>query len=228
MDPRARAFVIFIFFLFLINSPPPQQGYDVHSLYDEVIEQEWAELDILNTTRYGDFDATKNKWLNISGLREEEGYAWELLGPVQQRATERTKHILGDAADAFLEGSTEDPKAIPVYRNISGYVQGEWFRSPLGRVRHPSDLNTSTLFENPSPESQYDRNLTGTGGMVRLHLTESEGRKWRNENGTISQITARIIIGDDDSVGDNWWEFNLNGVHFPKFGGAVLTTTSDR
>lgn len=227
-DPRQFLFIIVL--LLLINSPEPQQqAFTTRSRFDETVTREWDELEILNRTRYGDFDARKDKWLNITGLRDEDGFAWDLLDPVRQRATTQTKGLLGVAADGSLDGTLGDTPSIPVYRNVSGYVQGEWVRSPLGRVRHPSDMNTSEIMpENPFPMAEYDRNLTGTGGPVRLHITELEGRMQTDENRTISEITARIVIGDNASIGGNWWEFVLHGVHFPSFGGSVLTTTSDR
>lgn len=228
-DPRQ--FVFFIILLLLINSPEPQQqaGYNTRSRYNEVIEREWEELDVLNRTRYGDFDPGKNQWLNITGLREEDGFAWDLLEPVRRRATEQTKGLLGEKAESWLKGTVGEEESIPVYRNISGYVQGEWVRSSLGRIRHPSDMNASALLpEYPFPLAEYDRNLTGTGGPVRLHITELEGRMRTDENRTISEVSARVVIGDDESWGDNWWEFAVNGLHYPEFGGAVLTTTSER
>lgn len=226
-DPRS--FLFFIILLLLINSPEPQsQAFNARTRYDEVLDREWDELDILNRTRYGDFDASKDKWLNISGLRQEDGFVWDLLAPVHEHATEQTKRLLGVSADAFLDG-TESRQSIPVYRNISGYVQGEWVRSPLGRIRHPTDLNTSALLpENPFPLAEFDRNLTGAGGMVRLHFSELEGRMRTDENRSVSEVSARIVIGDKDSFGGSWWEFVLNGVHFPSFGGSVLTTTSEK
>lgn len=227
-DPRS--FLFFIILLLLINSPSPeQQGFDVRQRYEDVLEREWDELDILNRTRYGDLNTSKNQWLNISGLREEDGFAWDLLRPVQQRAREQTKRLLGASPDAFLDG-TPNAQNVPVYRNISGYIQGEWSRSPLGRVQHPADMNTSTFgLEGPFEMAQFfDRNLTGTGGTIRIHITELEGRMRTDENRSISEVTARVVIGDNGSVGGNWWEFVLNGVHFPRFGGSILTTTSDR
>jgi mitofusin len=227
-DPRS--FLFFIILLLIINSPEPQsQNFHARSQYDDLIEHEWDELDILNRTRYGDFDAGKEKWLNISGLREQDRFAWDLLGPVQQRATEQVKGLLGTTADAFLDGTAEETGDVPIYRNVSGYVQGEWVRSSLGRVRKPSDLNTTAIPENtPFPVFEYERNLTGHGGRLRIHITELEGRMQTDENRTVSEVTARVIIGDSGSVGGNWWEFVLNGVHFPQYGGSVLTTTSER
>ncbi|PSN66279.1 hypothetical protein BS50DRAFT_554510 [Corynespora cassiicola Philippines] len=226
-DPRQVLF--FIILLLLINSPEPQQqAYNTRSRYEDVLDREWTQLDVLNRTRYGDFDGA-NKWLNITGLREEDGFVWDLLEPVRSKAKEQTKVVLGDTADSALDGTIPDDQRIPVYRNISGYVQGEWARSPMGRVRHPSDLNLSAVVpESPFPVVEFDRNLTGTSGPVRLHITELEGKMRTDENRTVSEVQARMVVGDDSSFGDNWWEFVLHGVHFPQFGGSVLTTTSER
>lgn len=228
-DPRS--FFFFIVLLLLLNSSDPQPPFQPRSQYSTIIESEWSQLDVLNRTRYGDFDAGKNKWLNITGLRDEDGFDWYLLDRVKRRAEEETRRLLGTDAGAALDGVGDGGEiTIPVYRNISGYVQGEWFRSPLGHVRHPEELNASTVLPDGSSfqANEFERNLTGTGGMVRLHLTELEGRMRTDDNRTVSEVSARVIIGDNGSTGGNWWEFVLNGVHFPRFGGAILTTTSER
>lgn len=87
---------------------------------------------------------------------------------------------------------------------------------------------TAAMLDVPFPLADYDRNITGTGGLVRLHFVETEGRARTNPNRTVSELSARVVLGDKDSFGGNWFEFMVNGVHFPEFGAAVLTTTSDR
>ncbi|CAO2651979.1 Nn.00g002620.m01.CDS01 [Neocucurbitaria sp. VM-36] len=229
-DPRS--FLFFIILLLLIKSPEPQQtSFNARARYEELIEREYHQLDILNRTSYGDFDAKKDRWLNITGLRDEDGFAWELLDSVRQRAKEQSERLLGDGWRSILDGAQEDEKHdIPVYKNLSGYVQGEWIRSPLSRVQHPSDMgNSSMIPDNPFAHLvDFDRNLTGTGGPLRLHLTELEDKMRRDKNKTVSEISAKVVIGDDDSFGGNWWEFVAHGVHFLNSGTAVLTTTSDR
>ena len=221
-DPRQ--FLFFIILFLLINSPEPQNpGFNTRSRYDEVIEREWAQLEVLNTTSWGDFDVKEKKYVNITGLREEDRFVWDALGEVKSRARERMKGVLGERAHGWLEGQHQEAGKEMVYRNISGFVQGEWVRSPLSRIRYPVEMLNAT-----GTVPEFDRNLTGTHGMVRLHLTELEGRQRTDENRTVSELKARMVVGDADSWGDNWWEFNLNGVHYPEFGGAVLTTTSER
>ncbi|KAJ4376270.1 hypothetical protein N0V83_001553 [Neocucurbitaria cava] len=229
-DPRS--FLFFIILLLLINSPEPQTTtYNARARYEELIEREYYQLDLLNRTSYGDFDAKKDKWLNVTGLRDEDGFAWELLDPVRQRAKEQSERVLGDRWRSIIDGTLEDEgHDIPVYKNLSGYVQGEWVRSPLSRVQHPSDMgNSSMIPDNPFAHLvDFDRNLTGMGGPLRLHFTELEDKMRRNNNKTVSEISAKVVIGDDDSFGGNWWEFVAHGVHFPNSGTTVLTTTSDR
>ncbi|KAF2740137.1 hypothetical protein EJ04DRAFT_540238 [Polyplosphaeria fusca] len=229
-DPRS--FVFFIILLMLLNSPEPQQqAYSTRSRFDEVIQREYAELDVLNRTRYGDFDAKQDKWVNLTGLRDEEGFVWEVLKPVQELARKQAEQALGDNAGAALDGPLEDEKHIPVYHNVSGFVEGEWARLPLSQTRHPSDMtrmNESSIPNAPFPMLEYDRNLTGSGGSLRLHLQERVGQARTDVNGTISEINGKLVIGDKDSFGGNWWEFMLHGVHHLNFGGIVLTTTSER
>lgn len=229
-DPRS--FVIFIILLLLINSPETQQpAFNARAQYHELLEREHYQLDILNQTRYRDFDPKRNKWLNVTGLRDEDSFAWELLDPVKQKVNEQSERLLGERWKNVLAGTLEEGDGrIPIYRNLSGYVQGEWTRSPLSRIRHPVDMgNSSAMPDDPYAHlMEYDRNLTGTGGPLRLHITELEDKMRRNENKTISEISAKVVVGDKDSFGGNWWEFIAHGVHFLQSGTAVLTTTSDR
>ncbi|KAF2643817.1 hypothetical protein P280DRAFT_466553 [Massarina eburnea CBS 473.64] len=233
-DPRQ--FLFFIILLLLINSPETQNpGYNTRTRYDEVLEREWQHLDILNQTRWGDFGQFGKEgegYLNVTGLREEDGFVWDILGGVKERVRERSKGVLGEEEmGRFLKG-TDDEEVIEkprVYKNLTGYAQGEWVRSPLSRIRHPVDLNVShVLPDNPFPFAEFDRNLTGVGGPVRLHLTELEGKARTDTNRSISEIQAKVVIGDHESWGENWWEFLAHGVHYPEYGVAILTTTSER
>ncbi|CAI6332364.1 unnamed protein product [Periconia digitata] len=231
-DPRQ--FLFFIILLLLINSPETQPpSYNTRSRYDEVIEREWTHLDILNQTRWGDFgDFRKEEegWLNVTGLRQEDGFVWELLGGVKENMREKARSVLGDRPELSSDTKQENNmEIVRLYKNMTGYVEGEWARLSSSQVRHPADLNLSTIIpDNPFPFAEFDRNLTGVGGPVRLHLAELEGKARTDENRTVSEIQAKVVIGDHESWGDNWWEFLVHGVHYPELGSAVLTTTSDK
>src|SRR5690242_20675281 len=233
-DPRS--FLFFLILLLLINSPEPQQqSFNTRTRYDELIQREWDQLDVLNRTNYGDFNVSKNKWLNVSGCRAEDRFVWDMLPSVLATANAHGERALGDKWGSVLDGTVNKDGAdgvhLPVYRNLSGFVQGEWVRDPRSRVRHPEDMGNSTHpakdpFTNAAME--FDRNLTGVGGPVRVHITELEDKMRIDLNKTISEIGAKVVIGDDQSFGGNWWEFYVHGVHFKDSGHAVLTTTSER
>jgi hypothetical protein len=124
-DPRQ--FLFFIILLLLINSPEPQNpGFNTRSRYDEVIDREWEQLDVLNTTRWGDFDGKEKKFVNISGLRQQDAFTWDVLGDVKTRARERMRGVLGERTQGWLDGTHDEANKELVYRNISGFVQGEW------------------------------------------------------------------------------------------------------
>lgn len=230
-DPRG--FLFFIILLLLINSPEPQQpgGFNGRARYEELIEREYDQLGVLNSTSYGDLDAEKEEWLNITGFRKEDRLAWDILGPVKEKARIQSERVLGDDWKHLIEGSpTQDGVNLPMYKNMSGYVQGHWVRSPLSRTRYPGDIGNATAiidipFDRIMP---YDRNVTGMGGTIRLHITELEDKMRTDASKTMSEISAKVVIGDDDSFGGNWWEFIAHGVHFTRSGTALLTTTSDR
>jgi hypothetical protein len=229
-DPRGFLFLLIL--LLLINSPDPQgPTFNARERYEEVIEREYDQLRVLNSTQYGDFVPESEKWLNITGFRKEDKFAWEVLGPVRRKAKEQSERLLGDEWKGALDGTLQlDEHNIPVYRNLSGYVEGGWVRSSLGRTRHPSDLRNYTAIPD-SPFGQlahFDRNITGTTGSIRLHIAQLEGKMRTDENETMSEISAKVVIEDDDSFGGNWWEFVAHGVHFLESGTVVLTTTSDR
>lgn len=233
-DPRS--FLFFLILLLLINSPEPQQqSFNTRTRYDELIQREWDQLDVLNRTNYGDFNAGKKKWLNVSGCRADDRFAWDMLPSVLAKANAHGERALGDKWRSVLDGTIQEHGLeggqLPVYKNLSGYVQGEWVRDPTSRVRHPEDMGNSTHpakdpFTNAAME--FDRNLTGTGGPIRVHITELEDKMRMDVNKTISEIGAKVVVGDDQSFGGNWWEFYVHGVHFKDSGHAVLTTTSER
>lgn len=233
-DPRS--FLFFIILLLLINSPEPQQqSFSTRSRYDELIQREWDQLDVLNRTRYGDFDINRKKWLNVSGCRADDGFAWDLLPNVRAKANSHGEQALGNTWKSVLDGTMQqhdlEEGKLPVYRNLSGYVQGQWARDSRSRVRHPQDMGNSThLAHDPFTNApmEFDRNLTGPGGPVRVHFTQSEGKMRTDVNETIGEISAKVVVGDDESFGGNWWEFYVHGVHFKESGHAVLTTTSER
>ncbi|KAI9837314.1 MAG: hypothetical protein M1819_000388 [Sarea resinae] len=245
--PRLVVLVLILIFLFVApdaHQPTPGQRREL----DHLVAEERHALDVLNSSRYGDFNIGNKHWLNVTGLREEDGYLWEVLPQVQHRAKELLEAALGQDGVRQLDppddapGSGGDASAgersppqltqtgvqLPLYSNMTGYLRGEWVRAKVGQDVPAPIINLTALL----PESQfaayeYTRNITGSGGKVQLRLKEREEHGTTNQEPAVRSIGAKLMIKDSTSSGDGW-EMKLYGVHFPNLGEAVLTTTSEK
>ncbi len=139
--------IIFIFATAEPQQPAPRRQLERQSL----LEIEHHDLDLLNSTRYGDFDPVHDRWINSTGLRKHDGYAWDLLPKVRTRAKEQVDTILKPYRDVNLGrryrssatidvdyggGVNQSEQAglepsVPFYQNITGLVNGKWVRSAV-------------------------------------------------------------------------------------------------
>ena len=211
-------------------------------------------IDLLNSTQYGDFDTIHNRWINVTGLREEDGYTWGVLPKVLDRAREQYETIvrpwkdwensrlkdekpwIGSASSISSNESYPIKKApeqsdlgephVPFYHNVTGIVNGRWVRSKVDRDVEPPTLNVTTLAPHvPYTSNEFSRNITGQDGKMRIKLDEKKSEILRSDIGKIREIRADMTIQDDTSNGDGW-EMTLHGVHFPELGEIVLSTTA--
>lgn len=250
--PRVVLLVFLLVFLFFAPDRQQSSPTQLLELQQLLLEERYA-LDSLNGSQYGDFDVANNKWVNMTGLRKIDGYAWDLLPQVQARAGEHLAAILGsweqieynipksrgfgsryepvEAVDrGFLEVKNEGPKdnVIPFYRNITGIINGEWIRSKVGSDHGSPILNLTAL----SPRllystKEYRRNITGYGGDIRIKLEEKKSELLSVEHSSVRDIRAELVIKDGTSSGDGW-EFALYGVHYPESGAVLLSTSSEK
>lgn len=256
MDAPRVALVVFLL-LFLLISPDSQapslsQQRDIGT---SILEERHA-LGLLNTSNYGDFDATNKRWLNVTGLRQNDGYAWDLLPDVQARARGQIQNI----CNAFIftsffqnaslpsgkpanngEGqvtvdeilSTMKPfyDPAPLYQNVTGIVHGQWTRSKIGEGLASPSLNLSALTPRIGYVSHnYNRNITGRSGDLRFHIHKGHGDNSKlgsEDNGLVRDVKATMTIKDESSSGDGW-EISLFGIHYPLQGGIILSTTSEK
>ena len=245
MDAPRVVLVIFLL-LFLFASPDtqipsPSQQRELEYL---VIEERHA-LDLLNASHYGDLDAGRNRWINVTGLRKEDGYAWDLLPKVQERiAKDATnlhnawRHSGAGKGDLLIGiehsgGRNTSNKhmselEVPMYHNVTGIIHGKWVRSRITREGHAPILNLTALAPRLSyTTDRYNRNITGTEGDLRIKLDERNSEIVTSEPISAREISAELTLKDDKSSGDGW-EMTLHGVHYPNEGGIVLTTTGQR
>lgn len=163
MDAPRTVLLLFVI-LFILLSPESQQPtLSQQREVGRLISEERHALAVLNESRYGDLDAAADKWLNVTGLRAEDGYVWDALPKVQERAREQLWGVLRDEGFWRLDGHKDDRTRkmlekegkmsmsmnrswteeiwgdmLPIYQNATGIVRGEWVKSPVGAgIRAP-------------------------------------------------------------------------------------------
>lgn len=242
--------VLLIFLLTYLFASPDNHRPTVlqQQELEYLITLERQALDLFNSTSYGDFDVAQGRWVNLTGLRQNDSYAWDLLPRIQERVREQQRDILNASPLLHSDHSSqsifkiEDGKIwledhngtatseIPwgcMYENVTGIVRGDWVRSRVAKNYTPPELNLTSL----TPEivystDQFKRNITGREGKLRIKLEEME-KNGSQEAALVREIRAEIVIKDENSSGDGW-EMTLYGIHYLKQGGILLATTSRR
>ncbi|MCJ1360693.1 MAG: hypothetical protein MMC33_010702, partial [Icmadophila ericetorum] len=246
MDTPRIVLLVFLL-IFLYTTPDNQRTTPAQQLeLQYLIQEERLALDLLNTTHYGDLNAEENKWINVTGLREGDGYAWDLLPEVQEKAREQSERVerYWDGINKSGFGATtvgKEEKApanvttlqsnnviVPFYQNVTGILRGEWVRSKIGSGRQAPELNLTALAPRVSYTSrEYNRNITGHTGGLRVKLDEKNSEALWVDEDKVRELRAELTIEDETSSGDGW-EIAMHGVHYPKSGSILLTTSGDK
>ncbi len=244
--PRVLLLVVLIIFLFLTPESQLLSAEQHHKLID-AIDREHHAVRVLNASSYGELDPQNGKWINVTGLREEDAYAWDLLQPVKDAALTQLSGLTGVLGLRKLDGGldsapsnqTRDPNGIssatrgasdniPLYRNVTGLIRGKWARSEISRDRPAPRPNLTALAPDAGYVTYgYGRNITGSTGEVQIKLNEKTSDMLVDGGSTVREISATMTIKDEKSSVDSW-DATLHGVHFPDFGGIILTTTSEK
>ncbi|KAL9026527.1 MAG: hypothetical protein Q9196_004820, partial [Gyalolechia fulgens] len=241
--PRLLVLIFILLVLFAspdTQTPSPSQQHHL----DRLVLQERHALALLAGSRFGDLNAAENSWVNVTGLRKQDGYAWGMLPEVQERARQQANAIVeawqrslqhdGPTIDAGnIENTNQTlpgPKAdqpMPLYRNVTGIVHGHWVRSKLADGAKAPVLNLTTLAPRVTYTTEkYSRNITGIEGVLRVRLDEKKSELLLADT-SVREITAELTVEDEFSSGDGW-VMTLHGVHYPQDGSIVLTTTGRR
>lgn len=230
----ALAIIVFIFFLFGLPDVEVPRSQGEKGDLSQVAKQQAIEL--LHNTEYGDLDVEKHLWMNITGLRQNDGYAWELLPLVKQRVVEQFQTILdvplksGNQAetDSKSSNSSLGVRRSSIYQNITGIVTGHWTQSKVAVGHTIPVMNLSTLAPDITYNAKaYTRNITGHSGSLQIEFDEKKSWVTETGYGSAREVHASMAIKDQISKGDGW-KMDLYGVHFPHQGRVLLATTSER
>lgn len=244
-DAARALFSIIIILLYFYSSPDPGPvGGGFHSpreLFTSKLDRQHHALDVLNSSRYGDFAPNDRggTYLNLTGFRKEDGYAWEDLGVVKDRVKKEMESETSTGGVGH---------GLGIYGNVTGIVKGRWVRGngvgiEWGRSKEHMNLTEIAPAINWSWNT-WSRNITGTEGELRLNIEEraewgkfpgddyikqetAENQEDQSSENYLREVSATMTIQDETSMGDGW-EMRLHGVHWPRRGQLVMTTTSEK
>ncbi|KAF4967169.1 hypothetical protein FSARC_5241 [Fusarium sarcochroum] len=237
-------FIVFIVWLIFPDGDYSSQSLTLSDLAGERLDRFQDALDVLNTSRWGDFTPAPDKgskvkpsFLNLTGFRPEDNLSWHHLKRFRQRSLEFSRHAIPPVGGHNLWDAGQGE---PIWMNASGTVHGEWIKRKDSVSRGYDSYNLSRI----SPDmdwigdnAPWARNITGRTGRMMLRL---EGNKTINEyeqlpaqsnvpvaGGLIRSVKATTTIEDTYGSGHDW-EMRLWGVHWPRQGVVLLTTTSEK
>ena len=244
---RGITFVLVAFVFLIILQDLQDRNLGPKLQAQRIAEAEENALHVLSSSINNGFNPQDSKWLNVTGLKENDSLSWQLLPQVKTKALLQAKEVLSSEwietatgirhntdSQRFGERYTsvqrmddvfQDLKTLPFYQNVTGIVRGNWLRSKLERhVIVPSKrFNGSS--EHVYTDGGYDRNVSGTRGHLHLRLDEKQSLSANIEGNIAQEIKADLTI---ENTSGETWEIPLRGVHFVDSGAVLLATTSDK
>lgn len=236
MDNRGSFFFFLLVFYLLLSSQSRPPLIDEDRQHQRELDRERHAFRLMNESKYTDFDPPADKWLPFSGFRRNDSYAWDLLPQVQSCARHQLQSAVSNAGlepPNGLEDPTVSPTLnltkllLPVYRNSTGKLRGDWVRRSDGADRR-EPLNTTAIAEEHEYFThEFSHNITGNGGTFYFDLEGGAGEELQMDNGLVREMRASLTVESEDFWGSTWY-LPLLGVHFPETGSIVLSTSSEK
>ncbi|PSR94310.1 hypothetical protein BD289DRAFT_459352 [Coniella lustricola] len=198
---------IVVLFLWIISSGGDgQAGYFTAPLLkQERLARQRHAFGVLNSTAWGDFQPrlatdpvddpeTAARYLNMTGFREADGFAWEDLGRFKTQCADLSRRLSPslpdrsaiDAAQVGVEKVDKGGKEVnawgeqvvgAVWQNATGIVKGSWIRRPASVSRSWTNYNFTAMTPSISwigTFGEWNRNLTASEGKMELRVEEEE------------------------------------------------------
>ncbi|KAL7936776.1 trans-membrane golgi-localized RING-finger ubiquitin ligase [Trichoderma chlorosporum] len=236
--------IIFIFWWMLPDSDYQSQSVALSDLVVSRLSHYRASLDVLNTTRWGDFsplaeddgDHASPKYVNLTGFREEDHLSWQDLGRFRERGLQLSRHVMPAVGDEQL---WDIAQGEPVWANASGVLLGQWVRHRETTPRTYDSYNLSQSVPSMhwiGDKTDWGRNVTGGTGRIQVRLTGNDTVTEYEQlskadaplsGGSIRNVKAVVTVEDTEGSGLGW-EMVLFGVHWPRQGVIVMATTSEK
>ncbi|KAM0204379.1 hypothetical protein ACHAPA_005629 [Fusarium lateritium] len=235
--------IVVVVWLIFPDSDYSSQSLTLSDLAAERLEHFQDALDVLNASHWGDFSPAPEKaskakpsFLNLTGFRAEDGLSWSDLKRFRERSLAFSRHAVA-GHDLWDAGQGE-----PMWMNASGTVHGDWVRKKGTTYRGYDSYNLSKIapeMDWTGDNAPWARNITGRTGRMTLRL-EGGGNKTIYEyeqlpaqsgvpvaGGLIRSVKGTTNFEDAYGSGHDW-EMRLWGVHWPRQGVVMMTTTSEK
>jgi transmembrane E3 ubiquitin-protein ligase len=234
MESQRAIVVIFLllFFAFSPDTSQPSRTQRNHLNYRLLEERE--ALETLRNSSYGKFPRSQQEDLNNTGFNFRDGFSWKLLPEVKKRARahfleffQDEKRVTGaiNGTGSELAYALAADYHLPFYQNVSGTAQGDFIKLSLPLKLYTSLNLTSLMSEYKYPVQEFWRNVTEDEGGLTVRLFEEDREP--GPDITVREVTANVAVRTESSPGSGW-EMKLFGIHFPRTGLIILTTTSDK
>ncbi|KAK0638705.1 hypothetical protein B0T16DRAFT_421624 [Cercophora newfieldiana] len=246
-QPQDSGRVLLIFILMFWIMATPDNGpvtFSGPSFATSRLQRQRQAHRVLNSTKWGDFaprlvdDGQGNspRYLNLTGFREDDGYGWEDFGKFRDRCREWSSNAFSSRAGGD-DWNRPGPSQLP-WKNATGRVHGEWVRRPGTKLRQAAGYNLSAI----APEinwqggSVWGRNVTGSYGKIQMELEEYDGTEEVVEETESKDVRSAAVVREtsasvtvqDVANGAMSWSMRLHGVHWPRQGAILLSTTSEK
>lgn len=236
---NARVVFLVILLFWLVTSPDNGPSLvSAPSLIRARLARQRHAHGVLNTTHWGDFAPALvedppgfngSSYLNLTGFRREDGLAWDDLGSFKRRCEEWSRYAVGP------------PEAqLPVWQNVSGVVKGPWVRKEGSVPRYHTSYNLTAVTPGVDwvgSTVDWGRNVSGVQGTMMLRIEDEESSGTEPEelhpkghlpvDVVAREVAATVTLDDEGGTGSSF-DMRLHGVHWPRQGALLLTTTSEK
>lgn len=254
--------LIFLVFWLTTSSNDGQSGYfGAPFLAQERLARQRHAFGVLNSSAWEDFNPISSsdppngteatRYLNISGFRQADAFAWADIGKFRERCLEWSHNAnpslpAGESQEQDQMRSSWDAGiGSSVWTNATGIVKGPWVRRNASDKRTWADYNFTAMTPAviwSGTHSEWNRNVTGSEGTLQLRIEDkqadldyddedvSSSNSQMSSTGPVREVAATLNIDDAvsaDGSGSNY-EMRLHGVHWPHLGNMLLTTTSEK
>ncbi|KAG5925594.1 hypothetical protein E4U42_004143 [Claviceps africana] len=244
--------ILALIWLFFPESDSRSQSLALSDIAVDRVSRYRDALGVLNATKWGDFsprntttdhgdapdapDATTAQFLNLTGFRERDGLAWDDLEAFRQKGLRLSRHAVPPVDGRQLWDAAQGEA---MWMNASGTVLGEWVRRPGSVARGFQSYNLTRSVPNVDwvgHNAEWARNVTGDSGRITLRLHGNRSLHHYEQlpvdmaplsGGIIRSLHGTAGIEDTTGSGLNW-EMKLWGVHWPRQGVMLMTTTSEK